>query len=105
MKEFIALTVIILLILPIFSISGYVEKNDLPIYDTCYGFIVPLPSGNDSTCETFLNTKVRNLINDLLRENITVYWSSNEFLAPSKEINNNSNGHDFYFNKGDFTIS
>ena len=73
--------------------------------DNCYGFVVPLPSGIDSTDETFQNSKVRHLINDLLRENVTVYWSSCEFSAISKEMNTESEIVERGFNKGDFVIS
>jgi len=75
------------------------------IDDNCYGFVVPLPSGIDSTDETFQNSKVRHLINDLLRENVTVYWSSGDFSAISKEMNNESDIVERGFNKGDFIIS
>ena len=70
----------------------------------CYGFIIPLPAGKDSTYETFQNCKVRHLINDLLRENIIVYWSSDTFSAPTKEINNDSDIVERFFKKGDFII-
>jgi len=70
----------------------------------CYGFIIPLPAGKDSTYETFQNSKVRHLINDLLRENVTVYWSSCTFSAISKEINNESDVVERCYKKGDFII-
>jgi len=79
--------------------------NNEIIEDNCYGFVVPLPSGEDSTDETFQNSKVRHLINDLLRENVTVYWSSCNFSALSKEMNNDSEIVERGFNKGDFIIS
>ena len=82
----------------------------LPLYTEaidvdCYGFVVPLPSGEDSTYESFQNSKVRHLINDLLRENVTVYWSSCNFSAMSKEINNESNIEERCYKKGDFIIA
>ena len=49
------------------------SKNEL-----CYGYIIPLPSGKDSTHETFQNSKVRFLVNDLLRENKTKWLNSKE---------------------------
>ena len=70
----------------------------------CYGFIVPLPSSEESTYETFQNSKVRHLINDLLRENITVYWSSCNFSVMSKEIDNESDVVERHYKKGDFII-
>lgn len=81
----------------------------LPLYTEaidvdCYGFVVPLPSGEDSTYETFQNSKVRHLINDLLRENVSVYWSSCHFSAMSKEMNNESDVVERCYKKGDFII-
>lgn len=69
----------------------------------CYGFIIPLPAGNDSTFETFLNTKSRNLINDLLRENLDIYWSAIDFSVYSMKINSNITDNNL-FKKGDFII-
>jgi hypothetical protein len=46
------------------------ETSDVP----CYGFLIPLPQGRDTTNETMNNSLVRHLINDLLRENLQVYW-------------------------------
>ena len=70
----------------------------------CYGFIIPLPQGEDSTFETFANSKVRHLINDLLRENITVYWSEKDFLATSRPLNFSSDIQNIYYKKGAFII-
>lgn len=69
----------------------------------CFGFIIPLPSGNDSTYETFLTTKTMNLINDLLREDIYVYWSNESFLTLSAEIGINKIKNNS-FEKGDFIV-
>jgi len=66
------------------AVSGKIIDND------CYGFVIPLPSGEDSTYETFKNSKVRHLINDLLREGITVYWSSCDFSVLSKYMDSQS---------------
>jgi hypothetical protein len=44
-----------------------------------YAIVVPLPCGQDTTIETFKNSRVINMINDLLRLNITVYWSNENF--------------------------
>ena len=126
-KKSIATTMILLfLVMSILSTEGiYNDQNSidietstmfssqdisiLPLYTEaidvdCYGFVVPLPSGEDSTYETFQNSKVRHLINDLLRENISVYWSSNNFSAMSKEMNNKSDVVERCYKKGDFII-
>ena len=75
-----------------------------PPRNDCYGFLVPLPAGTDTTEETFANSKVRHLINDLLRENITVYWSTTDFTTASKAMNNTSGIHDNDYTKGTFII-
>ena len=80
--------------------SYYQKENQ---YD-CYGFVVPLPSGEQTTNETFQNNKVRHLINDLLREDIVVYWSACSFCVLSKGIDNQSNVVQQSFSKGDFVI-
>jgi len=78
----------------------YTYSDEITDLD-CYGFIIPLPSGNDSTSETFLNTKVRNLVNDLLREDIDIYWSADNFSIHSKKLNSDIISDNF-FEKGDF---
>jgi hypothetical protein len=56
-------------VVPIPSMHA-LEKPDV----LCYGFLIPLPQGRDTTNETMNNSLVRHLINDLLRENLRVYW-------------------------------
>ena len=68
----ILLSCIILIFVLLPEVSILAQKNEQTLFD-CYGFIVPLPSGKNTSYETFLNSKARHLINDLLRENITVY--------------------------------
>jgi len=79
---------------------NYVYSGEITDFE-CYGFIIPLPAGNDSTYETFLNTKVRNLVNDLLREDIVIYWSACNFSVYSKKLNSDMISDNF-FEKGDF---
>ena len=74
------------------------------IDNDCYGFVIPLPSGIDSTYETFKNSKVRHLINDLLREEITVYWSSGNFSVLSKDMDNHYSTNRIYYERGTFIV-
>ena len=70
-----------------------------------YGFIVPLPQGLDTSNETFENSRVRHLINDLLREDISVYWAKDNFSALSKIFHkNNSYSENIFFKEGAFII-
>ena len=84
------------------------SKNNITltnnINQNCYGFIIPLPAGEDSTYETFLNSKTRNIINDLLRENLIVYWLSQDISILSSIIKDTSAGEINSFKKGDFII-
>jgi hypothetical protein len=69
-----------------------------------YGFIIPLPSGTDTTFETLLNSRTRVLVNDLLRENITVYWSLEQVKCTVVSIFNMSSCFNFSFSPGTFII-
>jgi len=77
--------------------------SNLEKSSVCYGIIVPLPSGEDTTMETFENSRVRNMINDILRLNITVYWSNENFTASSKKLDSNDTIK-LEYKKGTFII-
>ena len=112
MKKQIAIIGIIILLngISILSSPGSIAidrdltSNDEAMDFECYGFVIPLPAGDDSTYETFLNSKVRCLVNDLLRENITVYWSSCDFSVLSKEMQNDGNSTMIFYKKGAFVV-
>jgi hypothetical protein len=70
----------------------------------CYGFVVPLPQGEDTTLETFEDSRVRHMINDLLREDISVYWSETDFSALSKTLNTHGYVQEILHKKGAFVI-
>lgn len=69
-----------------------------------YGFIIPLPSGNDTTSETFQNSRSRVLVNDLLRENITVYWATEQVDCLVSPIVDFKTVFDFTLFPGSFII-
>ena len=54
--------------------------------DYCYGFIVSAVKCENITIQDQINCKIRHLINDLLREDIPVYWASSEITTFVKEI-------------------
>jgi hypothetical protein len=90
-----------LLLFPSISFSAQNSlENDL----SCYGFVIPLPQGKDTSLETFQNSKVHHLINDLLRENITVYWANNDFSAKSQSISLDKPIEMLSYKKGAFII-
>jgi len=80
-------------------------QNNTNKDSSCYGFIIPLPQGLDTSNETFENSRVRHLINDLLRENISVYWPKDSFSALSKTFHQeNSYAEMVFYKKGAFII-
>ncbi len=42
--------------------------------EPCYGFVIPLPAGEFIADETLRNSRMRELVNDLLRDNVSVFW-------------------------------
>lgn len=81
---------------------GEIDDFDNDLYisdnDSFYGFIIP---------EKQVNSKTRNMVNDILRENVSVYWSKNDFnttICRIKEGSNVSNYFDMFFGKGSFII-
>ena len=90
-----------------FFISSFCSpsaKPEQPMSSHCYGFLVPLPAGTDTTQETFVNSQARQLINDLLRERIMVYWSAEDFSAQSQIISSGSPIENIFYKKGAFII-
>lgn len=80
-------------------------KNNSNNDSSCYGFIIPLPQGLDTTNETFENSRVRHMINDLLRENISVYWPKDDFSALSKTFHQeNLCAEMVFYKKGAFVV-
>jgi len=80
-------------------------KNNSNNDSSCYGFIIPLPQGLDTTNETFENSRVRHMINDLLRENISVYWPKDDFSALSKTFDQeNPCAEKVFYKKGAFVV-
>ncbi len=95
--------IIISFILIVSSFGNFTAKNNIENNTIYYGVIVPLPSGDDTTVETFENSRVRVMINDLLRLNITVFWSNENFTALSKRFDSNVTT-ELLFIKGTFII-
>jgi len=70
----------------------------------CYGFLIPLPAGLDTTQETFENSRVRTLINDLLREDSVVYWLSENITIHTQAMHEHNASQERSFLKGAFLI-
>jgi hypothetical protein len=69
----------------------------------CYGFIVNTIKHEDVVFQTETNCRIHNMINDLLRENITIYRASINFLVSIFEIGNNKKSQ-MNFDQGTFII-
>jgi hypothetical protein len=107
MQQRISFKIIIVIFLLFFnnlSTISLVKTSKINSIDNgeCYGFIIPLPSGEDTTYETFKNSKVRFLINDLLRENVEVFWTLDSFIAECKSFFIDKSILEF--NKGTFIV-
>lgn len=102
LNKIFAVVIIIFLIISSFNIVASENKN----YNeqNSYGFIIPLPQGEDTTIETFEISGVRHLINDLLREKIDVYWLSKNISISSRNLANNNDIESRFFEKGAFII-
>lgn len=105
----IVLACILLLISSSVSFSHVDSIQSKPLsldsdFNEIYGIIIPLPSGNDTTFESILNSRSRVLINDLLRENITVYWSTEKVECYVSAILDLNSAVDHSFSKGSYII-
>ena len=69
----------------------------------CYGFIVSPVKCENVTIQDQINCKIRHMINDLLREQIPVYWTAEDVDASIIEING-SEEETVSFEKGTFII-
>lgn len=96
--------IIFILLSSNFFLTSIVKTNNIDIssMDECYGYIIPLPSGYDTSYETFKNSKTRFLINDLLRENVEVFWSLDPFFTNYKSLSEKKSFREFQ--KGSFII-
>lgn len=79
--------------------QGILEVSTL----TYYGFIIPMTGYENATIENQITCKNRHLVNDLLREQIPVFWSSENFTAYISDITL-SNNEEMFFEKGTFIV-
>lgn len=108
-KTITLLIVICFLILPINQCVANPEHN-ITAQDTTeeptssyYGFIIAMAEYENATIENQVTCKNRHLVNDLLREQITVFWSSENFTANITNISL-SNEEEIFFEKGTFIV-
>lgn len=73
-------------------------------YQICYGFIVPNFTDENNDIKEQMNYKIKNLVNDLLREEISVYWTTVNQTILVKKINNTEEPTTKFFEKGAFIL-
>jgi hypothetical protein len=101
-------TIIILLLITlsinptIANIKNENEESDLNLI--CYGFIIsPITIGNYTEMDK-INIRTRHLINDFLREEIPVYWTTEKINVEIKKINSVPVYENKSFQNGSFII-
>lgn len=70
----------------------------------CYGFIVNYTTEGSYSIIDRINCKIRHLINDLLREQIPIYWTAEEINVNIKKMNSSYIGQNKLFEPGSFVI-
>lgn len=86
-----------------YIVAGKSETSD----STSYGFIVTLINHNNDYYRNEVNSKIRHLINDLLREKILIYWTAEDITINVKKILNgeiSDQESELFFEKGSFII-
>ena len=77
----------------------YISGDEL-----CVGFLITLPASNDTTTETMINSRVRFLVNDLLRENVGVFWTLEPGSAMCKSLTREMPTKEIQFERGAFIV-
>jgi len=86
------------------SINQCTAHQEPPEPSSCYGFIVSSVTCENPSVENQINCKIKHMINDLLREHISVYWTSVNITASITEIGNDEVEKEMFFEKGSFVI-
>ena len=89
------------------SLNQYAASSE-PLNDPiplCYGFVLPNAILENKTLENEIFCKIRHLVNDLLREDISVYWTSTDIVANVSDINNSGVEYELSFEKGSFIVA
>jgi len=79
--------------------------NSESLEDTlCYGFIVSSVRCENVTIQDHINCKIRHVVNDLLREQLPVYWTTTDATTSVREIDEDEEEIEMFFEKGAFVI-
>jgi len=102
--KFITCAISVLLLLNINAIrSEYISSSEDKSIN-CYGFVLPLPKYKNISKTPELQYNFMNLINDLLRMNISVYWSFSKLTLETKEIDQDNSPVIKDFELGTFLV-
>jgi hypothetical protein len=91
---------------PYMEIEDQIHQEQLLIntFEQCYGFIIPLPNEDNESLFSDLQYGTMNLINDLLREGINVYWSTHPSDLMIQEMDDEINPMKQGINEGTFIV-
>jgi len=108
MKHYPTTAKTIILFLVVISSSTLSVMNCVSSYNTkdeafFYGFVISYVKLDNLTIESQINEDISHMINDLLRENLSVYWTADDKNLTIKELNN-SEEKNMLFEKGSFII-
>lgn len=79
--------------------NSYGKNNE----ELCYGLIISYVKIDNLSIECHINEDINHMINDFLRENISVYWTAESVNITIKEINN-PDERTMTFSKGSFIV-
>jgi glutamine amidotransferase-like uncharacterized protein len=79
-----------------------INKSDNELLSN--GIIVPLIKDENVSFQNQINSRIRHMINDILREKIPVYWTRNDISINVSKINDIENIYEVYLEKGTFII-
>ncbi|MCK4364804.1 MAG: hypothetical protein KAW45_02010 [Thermoplasmatales archaeon] len=86
------------------SINQCTAQPDLKEELSCYGFIASPVKCENVTVQDQINCKMRHMVNDLLREQIPVYWTTIDLTAAVKEMDESEEKTEMFFERGAFII-
>jgi len=96
-------SILIVICFSIISINQCLADSGYRSDTSVYGFIVSSVKLEDFSLENQINCKINHMINDLLREQLPVYWTATNGTASIKEIRSDKED-EMFFDKGTFII-
>lgn len=98
-SKILTISVILMLVLVIIPIkTSAVSTSESS--EECYGFLIPVNQYQSND----LQMDISKLVNELLRNDVGVYWITNSIYVSSKTLNENSSVENNYFEKGSYIV-